>query len=193
MIIDNNSRSSFKARLPFSANFDKEKMTVSFSEGHVFDCYNYNLNPEGGYKNGSNFTKIAGGQKFNVALGDHFYATNTAIEKVSKAERESGVASSGVLIWKAPTEEEGEEQAYSENLFLQDYELNRNIGFAVKKIKEEEEEVTYKISSGFVFCPQLGYSKFIKGFEIKKRVDEPIPSFELKVSVSASLSATDVI
>jgi len=189
MILDSKKNNYIK-RLPFSATFDDEKMEVVFSEGHIFDCYNYEANPNGRYKNGSHFIKTTNhGQAFKVVKGDKFYVDfEGEIFKVAEGED----AGRGVLIWEAPTDEKGYEQGLSENLFLQDYEANREKGFSVKKIREDASTSYYRINSGFVFAPQVGFTKFIEGYEFAEPKDSEF-IFVLKVKVKAEVSDLDPI
>jgi hypothetical protein len=201
MIIKSGDQSILK-RLPFTARFNEEEMTVSFSEGFIIDCYSDNFSGNEMKQGSTIYRPINMDDEFQVESGDSFYLeikenlAESNIFKVSRQTRrafeEEGVelkknVKDVIPIWFSKTQKEPSRQFLTENVFLQDIKKSRKWGFQLKKGETKNGETEYILYGGFLMCPNQGYSKFHKTETFKVGQDEEIFLY-IEIDVSAEVS-----
>lgn len=200
MIIKPTKGNTYIKSLPFSARHDEKNGTVKFEKGYIFDCYRHESNTEDDFKHGSiyytpsnindTFTTESGSKFFVDASRDKDKVIIYKVIKEDEEDEEDGHANrdNPVLIWKDKDGKESIEQCLSENVFLQDYEANRDSAFKIKKIRTEDSTTLFKTNLGYLICPNLSYFELINEIEISQDAEEDRPQsyFEVDVSVTKS-------
>lgn len=204
MIFDSHSNSYFDG-LPFLVSFNEETMTATVDKGRIYNCYNNCGNEfSQAFSNGCRYYDVPKTTleiafddwlfldvRYEVPYGNDF--DSESVYKVTKLQRDEGTGHEGkqnpVLIWKAPAETGGGgEQFLSENIFIQDHDAYREVGFQIKRTGYTETQDLYKINPGFVVCGDSDFVEYIQGFSWSQSKGEVRRGYRIKVSFSASIS-----
>lgn len=186
------------SRLPFTPKVDSENLSVKFSKGFIFDCYNNQEREiKKHFSNGAVYTEPTNINKsFSYNYGDKFYLNipedkkKTSIIKESEPALEDPVHK--ILIWIAPTSEVVDgERFLSENVFLQDQEAGERHSFSIDKVGENESDELYRLNSGFLIIPELSIVKFLEGFDFSIKRGDLIKKFCIKTLIKGEKSEPD--